>query len=83
MISFEDAKKIVEANVHYAGKKWKVIGGEETEQYYMFGVAPIDWDGDPLTLPVNSMVHCVDKETSEYFEKHIIDILMEDLKAEG
>ena len=77
MINVMTAVEIVEE----AKKGMKVISGVEYKNYYSFGLAPKDWDGDELTLPANSMAYCVDKNTGEVFEKHIFDVLMENDKG--
>ena len=77
MINVMTAVEIVEE----AKKDMKVISGVEYKNYYSFGLAPKNWDGDDTTLPANSTAYCVDKNTGRFFEKHIIDVLMENDKG--
>ncbi len=74
MINLKEAVSIIEG----AKKGMKVIGAGDHPSYFSFGLAPNNWDGDSITLPVNSMAYCVDKKTGKVFEKHIVDMMLED-----
>lgn len=74
MVNLKKAVEIIEG----AHKGMKVIGANDHSSYFSFGLAPINWDGDSTTLPINSAAYCVDKETGKVFEKHILDMMLED-----
>ena len=74
MVNLKEAITIIENSK----KGMKVIGASDHSTYFSFGLAPIEWDGDSASLPVNSAAYCVDKKTGKTFEKHIVDMMLED-----
>ena len=74
MINLEEAINIVE----HSHKGMKVMNAYDHKSYFSFGLAPIDWDGDDMTLPVTSAAYCVNKSNGEEFEKHIVDLMLQD-----
>ena len=74
MVNLKEAITIIENTKN----GMTVIGASDHPSYFSFGLAPVDWDGDGTTLPVNSAVYCVDKKTGKLFEKHIVDMMLED-----